>query len=108
MFVWASGLRMGVGRFLKLQGGVEVQEMLDAELDAMQYIESVWKVLLCTGVRKMIVAGVAVGVCSERGSVADGVELNLSVISVWKILGATTTDIYYPCYHSVTVASYIL
>jgi len=74
MIARASGLRIGVGRFSRPLRGVGVLAILDAGLDTTRHVESVWKVPLGTGVLRLLVPGVAVGVFIDRRSVADGVE----------------------------------
>jgi len=72
----ASGLEIRVSRFSRPLQGVGVLALLDAGLDTMQQVESVFEVPQCA-----VVPGVAVGVCIDRRCIADDVEVTRSVIS---------------------------
>ena len=72
MIARASGFGMGVGRISRPMSGVGVQAMPDAGLDTMRPVESVCMVPLGTGVLRLLVPGVAVGVIIDRRCVADG------------------------------------
>ena len=71
MIVRASGLGMGVGRFSRPWRGVGVITMLDEVLDTTRRGE----VPLGAGVLRLLVSGVAVGVCVDRRCAADWVEV---------------------------------
>jgi hypothetical protein len=73
MVAWVSGLGMGVGRISGPRRGVGVLTMPDAKLDTTQCVESVCKVTLGTGVLRLLVPGMVVGVIIDRRCVADGV-----------------------------------
>jgi hypothetical protein len=73
MVAWVSGLGMGVGRFSGPQREVGVLTMPDAKLDTTQCVESVCKVTLGTGVLRLLVPSMVVGVIIDRRCVADGV-----------------------------------
>jgi len=73
MIAWASGLRMGVGRFSRQLRGVGVLAMPDAGLDTTRHVESVCEVPLGAGVLRLLVPGMPVGVIIQRRCVADGV-----------------------------------
>jgi len=75
MIVRASGLGMGVGRFSRRLRGVGVLAMPDAGLDTTRRVESVCKVSPGVGVLQLPVPGLAVGVFTDRRSVADVVEV---------------------------------
>jgi len=75
MIARASGLGMGVDRIARPLRGVGVLAMPDAGLDTTRRIESVWVIPLGTGVLRLLVPGVAVGVIIDRRCVADGVEV---------------------------------
>ena len=75
MIARASGFGMGVGRFSRPLRGVEVLAMLDAELDTMRHVESVYMVSLGAGVSRLLVRGVAVGVIIDCCCAADRVEV---------------------------------
>jgi len=77
MILRASGLAMGVDRFTRPLGGVEVRAMPNVGLDMMRRIE----VPPDAGVLRLLVTGVAVGVFIDRRCVADGVEVMCWVIS---------------------------
>jgi len=62
MIVRVSGLRMEVGRLSGQLRGVEVLTMPDARVDTTQRVESICGVSLGTGVLRLIVSGMAVGV----------------------------------------------
>jgi len=71
MIMWATGLGMGVGRFLRPLRGVKVLAMPHAGLDSTPGIESVCGVPLGAGVLWLLVSGMVVGViiyhcCSSR------------------------------------------
>jgi len=74
MIARASGFGMRVGRFSRPLRGVGVLAMSDAELDTKRRVESVCMVPLGAGVLRLLVPGVAVGVCIDRRCVVDGVE----------------------------------
>jgi hypothetical protein len=74
MIARASGLEMGVGRFLRPLRGVGGLAMPDAELYTTRRVESVCKVPSDAGVLRLLVTGVAVEVFIDRRSVADWVE----------------------------------
>jgi len=65
---------MGVGRFLRLLGGVGVLAMPDAGLHTTRLVESACELPQGAGVPRLLVPGVAVGVFVRRRCVADGVE----------------------------------
>jgi len=77
MIVRASGLGMGVGRFSRPWRGVGVITMLDEVLDTTRRGE----VPLGAGVLRLLVSGVAVGVCVDRRCAADWVEVTRWLIS---------------------------
>jgi len=81
MIVRASGFGMGVGRLSKLQRGVGVLAMPDAELDTMQCIESVCEVPPGAGGQRLLVPGMAVRVFIGLWCVPEGVEHMRRVIS---------------------------
>jgi hypothetical protein len=66
---------MEVGRFSRLLREVGVLAMPDAGLDTTQCVESVGVILLGTGVLRLHVPDVAVGIIIDRHCVADGVEV---------------------------------
>jgi hypothetical protein len=67
----ASGLGMGVGRLSTHQSGVGVITMPDAGLDTTRRVD----VPPGSGVLRLLVPGVAVGVFIDRRCVADRVEV---------------------------------
>jgi hypothetical protein len=75
MIARASGFGMGVGRFSRLLRAVGVLAMPDAGLDMTLRIESDCVIPLGTGVLRLLVPGVVVGVIIDRRCVADGVEV---------------------------------
>ena len=77
MIVRASVRGMGVDRFSRPLRGVGVTAMLDAGLDTTGRVESVCEVPLSTGVLRLLVPGMVVGVLIDSRCVADGVEVML-------------------------------
>jgi len=75
MIARASGFGMGVGRFSRPLRGVGVLAMPDEGLDTMRRVESVCVIPLGTGVLRLLVPGVEVGVITDRRCVADGVKI---------------------------------
>jgi len=75
MIARASGFGMGVGRFSRPLGVVGVLAMPDAGLDTTRCVASVCVSPLGAGVLRLLVPGVAVGVCIDRRCVADRVEV---------------------------------
>jgi len=71
MIARASGLGMGVGMFSRPLRGVGVKTMPDAGLDTTRRVE----VPPCTGVLRLLVPSVAVGVFIDHHCVVDGVEV---------------------------------
>jgi hypothetical protein len=62
MIVRAPGVGMGVSRYPRPVREVGVLPMLDAGLDAPRRIKSVWIVPLRTGLLRLVVPGLGVGV----------------------------------------------
>jgi len=84
MIVRDSGLAMGVGRYSRPLRGVGVLGLLDAGLNTTPSVGSVCDVPPGTGVQRLLVPGVAVGVFIDRRCVADLVEAMRWVISAMR------------------------
>jgi len=72
MITRASGLGIGVGRFLRPLRGVRVLAMPDVGLDTTRRVGSVGEVPPGAGVLRLLVPGVAVGVLIDRRCVMGG------------------------------------
>ena len=84
MIARASGFVIGVGRFSRPLGGVEVLAMPDPGLNTTRHIESVCMVPLAAAVLRLLVPRMAVGVIIDSRCVADGVEVTRCVISAMR------------------------
>jgi len=71
MFVRASGLRIGLGRFSRPGRGVGVLAMPDARLDTTRHVESVCELHTDASALGLHIPGMADGVIIDRGCVAD-------------------------------------
>jgi len=86
LFARASSFGMVVGRFARQLRSVNVLAMPDAGMDTTRPVESVCMVLLGTGVLRLHVSGVAVGVFIDCRCDADWVEFTRWVISAtWEL-----------------------
>jgi hypothetical protein len=75
MIALASGFGMRVGRLSRTLTAVGVLAMPDSGLDTTRHVESVCIIPLGSGVLRLLVPGMAVGVIIDRRCVADGVEV---------------------------------
>jgi len=75
MIVRATGLQMAVSRFSRQLREVGVLAMPDAGLDAIRGVDSVCKGPPDSSALRLLIPGLAVGVCIDGCSVVDGVEV---------------------------------
>jgi len=86
MIVWASGLRMGVGRFSRPLRAVGVLAMPDAGLVTTQHIGYLWENLPGADMQRLVVPSIAVAVFIENHCVPDRVEVTHWVIAAMREL----------------------
>jgi len=75
MVAQATAIGMGVGWFSRPRRGVQVLAMPDASLNTMCRVGSAYEVLPGTGVLRLLVPHIEVGVYIDSRCVAEGVEV---------------------------------